>query len=168
MSHFAGTDNGPQGPPGSVRPLQPSPRSLTPPAGHSRHMNHRTLAVWLGIMSQILSLAPGALPFPPLSSWLAAVPLPARPSCPRCHQSGPSQAPGCHRPQSLAQVPRLERSPSSLPCERFFNLIFVLAVLGLCCCVGFSSCSGWGLLSSCGTQASHCSVLSCSARALGP
>ena len=39
-------------------------------------MNRRTLAVWLGIMSQILSLAPGALPSPPLSSWLAAVPSP--------------------------------------------------------------------------------------------
>ena len=40
----------------------------------------------------------------------------------------------------------------------FFIHLF-LAVLGLRCCMGspLSSCSDWGLLSSCGEQASHCS-----------
>ena len=41
-----------------------------------------------------------------------------------------------------------------------FNLF--LAVLGLHCCMRiFSSCGRWGLLSSCDTQASHCSGFSC-------
>ena len=35
-------------------------------------------------------------------------------------------------------------------------------MLGFQCCAGpFSSCGEWGLLSSCGTQASHCGALSC-------
>ena len=44
----------------------------------------------------------------------------------------------------------------------FFNyselliFFFILAVLGLICCMqAFSSCSQWGLLSSCGVQASR-------------
>ena len=42
-------------------------------------------------------------------------------------------------------------------------------MLGLHCCTStFSSCSMWGLLSSCGAQASHCSSSSCCrAQALG-
>ena len=41
-------------------------------------------------------------------------------------------------------------------------------MLGLhCCAQAFSSCSEWGLLSTCGAQASHCSGFSCcGARAL--
>ena len=40
--------------------------------------------------------------------------------------------------------------------------IYLLTVLGLCCCVGFfSSCGEWGLLSSCGAWTSHCSDFSC-------
>ena len=39
----------------------------------------------------------------------------------------------------------------------FKNLPIYFGLLGLPCCVGFfSSCSKWGLLSSCGAQASHC------------
>ena len=42
----------------------------------------------------------------------------------------------------------------------FFKIIlflYFLAVLGLCCCVGFlSNCGKWGPLCSCGVQASHC------------
>ena len=46
----------------------------------------------------------------------------------------------------------------------FFNLLifFFLAALGLCCCAwAFSSGREWGLLSSCGVGASHCSGSSC-------
>ena len=39
--------------------------------------------------------------------------------------------------------------------------LFLLA-LGLCCCPwAFSSCGDWGLLSSCGVRAAHCSGFSC-------
>ena len=38
---------------------------------------------------------------------------------------------------------------------------YLLAVLGLCCCGLFASCSQWGLLSRCDAQASHCNGLSC-------
>ena len=50
----------------------------------------------------------------------------------------------------------------------FFLFVF-LAALGLCCCSrAFSSCSEWGLLSSCGAWASHCSGFSwCREQALG-
>ena len=48
-----------------------------------------------------------------------------------------------------------------LPLVASFGFFF-LAVLGLHCCTRiFSSFREWGLLSSCGTQASHCGVLSC-------
>ena len=42
--------------------------------------------------------------------------------------------------------------------KKLFLFIYLsLVVLGLCCCTrAFSSCSKWGLLSSCGVQASHC------------
>ena len=51
----------------------------------------------------------------------------------------------------------------------FFFLILVLAALGIHCCARtFSSCSEWGLLSSCGVQSSRCGGSSCcSAGALG-
>ena len=52
----------------------------------------------------------------------------------------------------------------------FFKDLFILflAVLGLCCCMrAYYSCRGQGLLSSCDTEASHCSGVSCEARALG-
>ena len=40
--------------------------------------------------------------------------------------------------------------------------MFILVALGLWCCVwAFPSCSEWGLLSSCGVQASHCGGFSC-------
>ena len=43
----------------------------------------------------------------------------------------------------------------------FFKCLF-LAVLSLCCCAqAFSGCSEWGLLFSCGVQASHCGGFSC-------
>ena len=47
--------------------------------------------------------------------------------------------------------------------------MYVLAVLGLCCCMkAFSSCAKWGLLSSCGAQTSHCGGFSsCRAQARG-
>ena len=42
------------------------------------------------------------------------------------------------------------------------NFIYFGAVLGLGYCTwAFASCGKWGLLSSCGAQASHCSGLSC-------
>ena len=45
----------------------------------------------------------------------------------------------------------------------FFKIyLYVLAIVGLhCCTLAFSSCREWGLLFSCGTQASHCSGFSC-------
>ena len=47
----------------------------------------------------------------------------------------------------------------------FFKFLFIylsLATPGLCCCAwAFSSCGGQGLLSSCGTRASHCGGFSC-------
>ena len=45
----------------------------------------------------------------------------------------------------------------------YFSIITVnfLAVLGFCCCGrAFSSCDEWGLLPSCGAQASRCDGLS--------
>ena len=43
----------------------------------------------------------------------------------------------------------------------FFNLLF-LAALHFCCCAwAFFSCWGWGILSICCLQASHCSGFSC-------
>ena len=48
--------------------------------------------------------------------------------------------------------------------------ILFLAALGLRCCAwAFSSCSEWGLLSSCGVQVSHCyaSLVVDGAQALG-
>ena len=47
--------------------------------------------------------------------------------------------------------------------------MFTFGCLGLCCCVwAFSSCSEWGLLSSCDVCASHYSGFSCCrAQALG-
>ena len=52
----------------------------------------------------------------------------------------------------------------------YINLfVYLLAVLGLCCCVeAFSSCGEQGLLFHCGARASHCGGFSCcGARALG-
>ena len=52
----------------------------------------------------------------------------------------------------------------------FFNLFIYLylVAVGLCCCTwAFSSCSKWGLLSSCIAQVSHCCGFSCGAQALG-
>ena len=48
-------------------------------------------------------------------------------------------------------------------------MYLLLGTLGLCCCAGaFSSCSKWGLLSSCNAKASHCGGFSCcGAQALG-
>ena len=44
----------------------------------------------------------------------------------------------------------------------FLNFYLFLAALGLHCCAwAFSSCSKWGLLSSCSAQASHCGSFSC-------
>ena len=45
---------------------------------------------------------------------------------------------------------------NSLP---FYNLfLFIFGYAGSCCCMrAFSSCGEWGLLYSCGAQASHCS-----------
>ena len=46
----------------------------------------------------------------------------------------------------------------------FFSPCFpsFLSSLGLLCCArAFSNCGKWGLLSSCGTRASHCSGFSC-------
>ena len=44
---------------------------------------------------------------------------------------------------------------------KFKNTLF-LAAMGLHCCArAFSSCSKWGLLSSCGARASQCSGFSC-------
>ena len=43
-----------------------------------------------------------------------------------------------------------------------FFVLFWGGMLGLCFCMwAFSSCGGWGLLSSCGAQASHCGGFSC-------
>jgi len=52
--------------------------------------------------------------------------------------------------------------------KSFLNY-FLLAALGLCCCVlAYSSCAQQGLLCSCGVWASHCGGFSCCrARALG-
>ena len=51
----------------------------------------------------------------------------------------------------------------------FLFIDLFLVVLGLCCCMrAFSSCSKWGILSSCGVQASHCGgFFCCKAWALG-
>ena len=50
----------------------------------------------------------------------------------------------------------------------FEPTIFFFLMFALCCCVqAFSSCREWGLFSSRGVQASHCSGFSCGARALG-
>ena len=44
----------------------------------------------------------------------------------------------------------------------FFNVIYLLAALGLRGCMqAFSSCGEWGLLSSCGARASHCYDFPC-------
>ena len=51
-----------------------------------------------------------------------------------------------------------------------YTYIFIyFAALGLHCCTqAFSSCGEWGLFSSCGKRASHCSGFSCCrARVLG-
>ena len=59
--------------------------------------------------------------------------------------------------------------PALLFCSHFYNVFIylILAVLGLWCCTwAFSSCGG--LLSSSGSQASHCGDFSCfEVRALG-
>ena len=51
---------------------------------------------------------------------------------------------------------------------KLFLFIYLLAVLGLQCCMqAFSSCSKWGLLSGYNAWASHCSGFSpCRAQAL--
>ena len=55
--------------------------------------------------------------------------------------------------------------------EVFFKYVFMylfVAALGLCSCTrACSSCSGRGLLSSCGAWASHCGGFSCRTWALG-
>ena len=52
---------------------------------------------------------------------------------------------------------------------KFYLFIYsFLAVLGLCCCTGFSSSCKWGLPSTCSVQTSHCCDFSCcGAQALG-
>ena len=45
---------------------------------------------------------------------------------------------------------------------KLFLFIYLLAVLGLQCCMqAFSSCSKWGLLSGYNAWASHCSGFTC-------
>ena len=77
--------------------------------------------------------------------------------------------PGAGEPGGLPSIgsqsqTQLKRLSSSIGSFIFFNIfILFLAVLGVHCCTGFSSCcSKQGLLSSCGAQASHWSGLSCS------
>ena len=54
------------------------------------------------------------------------------------------------------------------PHLRLYLSFFSLAMLGLHCCTwSFSSCSEWGLLSSCSARVSHCSGFSCCIWALG-
>ena len=43
-----------------------------------------------------------------------------------------------------------------------FTIYLFLALLGLCSCAAFSSCSKQGLLSSCSVRASHCGGFFCS------
>ena len=47
--------------------------------------------------------------------------------------------------------------------KKIYYVFIHLALLGLCCCMQtfFPNCSEQELLSSCGAQASHCSVCSC-------
>ena len=51
----------------------------------------------------------------------------------------------------------------------FKGLVYLfMAVLGLCCCMPFSSFREWGFLSNCGAQTSHCRGFSyCGAQAVG-
>ena len=73
---------------------------------------------------------------------------------------------------SAAVLNRLFHMPSQLlhPLILFFLIIYLFfAMLGLHCCTWtFSCCGEWGLLSSCGGQASACEDFSCcEAQALG-
>ena len=49
---------------------------------------------------------------------------------------------------------------SSLLCSAFFIFTFFVYIFTCCCTWAFSICGRWGLLSSCGEQASHCSGFS--------
>ena len=64
--------------------------------------------------------------------------------------------------QSLFLLDNLHFIPSFF----FFFLNFWLHWAFVGCVQAFSSCGEWGLLSSCGEQASHCGAFSCGAWAL--
>ena len=52
--------------------------------------------------------------------------------------------------------------------KKLIRVLIYLAVLGLHCCMVFSSCTEWGLLSLWGVKASHCGGSPCCrAQALG-
>ena len=94
---------------------------------------------------------------------------PEREKIPICKMISPSKREMCKGQHRICQV---------LPSEYFFFLdiiyfflamfyfflilLFILAVLGLHCCPqSSSSCSKWGLRSSCAARASHCGGPSC-------
>ena len=115
-----------RGPPGSVRPRRPHSSLCNTPSRSLQAYeppSSRCLAA-----SHVPSPEPGPQgPSIPTSVQLASCcALPCRPSRPRCHQSGPSQAPGHHRHPDPSLWPR---SPGwNVPCllcpVNFFYFIF--------------------------------------------
>ena len=92
---------------------------------------------------------------------------------PPSHDQNPGQAPF---PCLLKPFQRYLKGQPYLPPKTsimwvigFLKIYLFSATLGLHCCMqAFSSCSKWGLLSSCCAQASHCGGFSCCrAQALG-
>ena len=57
----------------------------------------------------------------------------------------------------------------NFPLFKIFTYLFLVVLSLHCCGKAFSSCSEWGLLSSCGVQVSHCyaSLVVDGAQALG-
>ena len=85
---------------------------------------------------------------------------------PPSHDQNPGQAPF---PCLLKPFQRYLKGQPYLPPKTsimwvigFLKIYLFSATLGLHCCMqAFSSCSKWGLLSSCCAQASHCGGFSC-------
>ena len=61
-----------------------------------------------------------------------------------------------------SRLPRnIEQSSLCYTVDPWLSILFLAAQALHCCVWAFTSCSEWGLLSSCSTRASHCSGFSC-------
>ena len=73
----------------------------------------------------------------------------------------PLRCGSAREPKRPGEVPTQERKENALFFFRFLFVLFLLIVVGLCCCSGFSVVAQVGATLCCGVWASHCSGFFC-------